>query len=166
MENKKINNKKTSEFNRVFNTPLDVGLRSLFLLASTKKSFDLQSLVYLDYFLIHSGDILDGPKSLHPAASFRAGEILIKREIMKEGLRLMHLKQLLIIIPKENGIYYSGNRLTKAFIKNYSETEYSKELMNRAKWVVKKFGKFNELKLKNYVEVNLTKWGVEFTTRK
>lgn len=162
----KQKNKKFLKANRVFNTPLDVGLRALFLLAQTKKSFDLQSLVYLDYFLIHSGDVPDGPKSLHPAASFRAGEILIKREIMKEGLRLMHLKQLLDVIPQKNGIYYSKNKLTEVFIKNYSDTEYTEELKKRAKWVIKNFGRFNEIKLKNYVEENLTKWGVEFTTRK
>jgi hypothetical protein len=153
----------------VFNSPLDIGLRALFLLVETKKTFDLQSLVYLDYFLIHSGDMIDGPESLHPASTFHAGEILVKRDLMKEGLRMMHLKQLLDIVSREDGIHYSKNKLTSAFIKNHFKTNYSKDLSTRAKWLNKKFGRYDEKKLKQYVDKNISKWGVEFldkTSRK
>src|SRR3989339_156130 len=149
-------NNKNTKGGDVFNSSLDIGLRTLFLLVETKKTYDLQSLVYLDYFLIHSGDVIDGPESLHPASKFRAGEILVKRDLMKEGLQMLHLKQLLDVVSCEDGIYYSKNKLTSAFIKNHFRTDYSKDLAVRAKWVSKRFGKYDEKKLKQYVDKNIS----------
>lgn len=151
---------------RIFNTSFDIGLRALFLITEAKKPIDLQSLVYLDYFLVHSGDIKDGPESLQPSNTFRAGEILIKRNLMKDGLYIMHLKQLLDILPQEKGIYYAKNKLGCTFVKKYFKSAYSDELLLRAKWVNKKFGRFDEDKLKHYVKANITKWGLEFIEKK
>lgn len=146
---------------RIFNTPIDLGLRSLFLLAQTKKRYDLQTLVYLDYFLVHSADITGGPTSLHPNAPFRAGEILVRRKLMKDGLHIMHLKQLIDVVLEDGGIYYTRNKLTKSFLKHYS-SEYAAQLQKRAQWVNRKFGKYDEAKLKKFVDTNLEKWGAEF----
>ena len=156
-----MNKDRTQSARRIFNTPFDIGLRSLFILRESKGSFDLQSLVYLDYFLVHSGDIQGGPKSLHPDAQFRAGEILIKRKLMKDGLKIMHLKQLVDVKPEKEGIYYMRNKLTNPFL-NHCSSAYARELQKRAKWVHKKFGRYNEVQLKRYVSTNLQKWGVEF----
>ena len=59
----------------VFNSPVELGLRALMLLAeSHPKPLDIQRLVILDYLLVHSGDLEGGPESLHPPSPLRAGE--------------------------------------------------------------------------------------------
>lgn len=158
MKNKSIKIK----HEKIFNTSLDIGLRVLFLLRDTKKPFDLQSLVYLDYFLVHSGDVPGGPESLHPNSPHHAGEILVKRKLMQDGLRAMHKKQLIDVSLEKNGVYYAKNKLTGAFLNHYSNSLYAEELRVRSKWVFRKFGKYDEEKLKKYVDVNITKWGTEF----
>ena len=63
---------------RVFNTPLEAGLRTLFLMSTGRRSFDFQRLIYLDYILVHSGD-LGGAESIHPQAPGQLGELLGRR---------------------------------------------------------------------------------------
>ena len=54
----------TSQPHRLFNTPLECGLRLLFLLnACYPKRGDLQRLISYDYLMVHSGDVGDGPAS-------------------------------------------------------------------------------------------------------
>ena len=81
---------------RPFNTPIESGLRSLIILAEGAPWFyDLQRLVYYDYLLVHSGDVLNGPQSLHPSLPHRSGEILVRRMIVESGLNLMFSKKLI-----------------------------------------------------------------------
>jgi hypothetical protein len=66
---------------RPFNSPLECGLRLLFVLvAANRTRSDLQRLISYDYLLIHSGDIANGPHSLHPPVPFRGTELLVKRD--------------------------------------------------------------------------------------
>lgn len=75
---------------RLLNSPIEIGLRLLFALDEANgRSFDLQRLVSYDYLLVHSGDVEDGPASLHPAVPFRGSELLVKREQVQAGLDIM-----------------------------------------------------------------------------
>ena len=75
---------------RPFNTPLECGLRMLFVLnAAGERRSDLQRLVSYDYLLVHSGDVDDGPESLHPPVPFRGTEVLVKRGLISAGLNQM-----------------------------------------------------------------------------
>ena len=81
---------------RPFNTPFESGLRLLFVLDQARgRSFDLQRLVSYDYLLVHSGDVEDGPVSLHPAVPFRGSELLVKRDLVRAGLDAMFARELL-----------------------------------------------------------------------
>jgi len=65
------------EGRRLFNTPLECGLRMLFVLsACSPTKLDLQRLITYDYLIVHSGDVADSPDSLHPAVPFRGTEWL------------------------------------------------------------------------------------------
>jgi hypothetical protein len=146
----------------IFNSPIDVGLRILFLLKEIKRPLSLQSIIYLDYLLLHSGEILNAPSSINESSEIGSGEILIKREVTRAALSLMHQNQLLDIELLETGVYYSSNKLTVAFIKNNFTSNYSLNLTERAKWLNKKFKSFDERKLKEYVSKNISKWDIEF----
>src|SRR4051794_18613760 len=72
-----------------FNSPLETGVRALTILeAAFPNSCDLQRLVELDYLVVHSGDV-GGPESLHAPLPLRAGELLVRRELIEKGLLLM-----------------------------------------------------------------------------
>jgi len=52
---------------RLFNTPIEFGLRSLFILnCMAPKSSDLQRLIYYDYLILHTSDIDQQQASLPP----------------------------------------------------------------------------------------------------
>lgn len=147
---------------KVFNSPLEVGLRVLYILNELfPKSCDLQRLVYYDYILVHSSDVPDGPKSIHPSIPHRTSEILIKREILKKGLTLMNSKQLLKLIFDDSGIVYSATELTKPFLE-YINSEYAIQLKTVSAWVVNKFESYSDENLSMFIKNNMDVWGGEF----
>lgn len=148
---------------KVFNSSLEMGLRSLFLLAEVyPKGCDLQRLVYYDYLLVHSGDAPQGPKSIHPQIPHRSTEILVKRDLVKNGLTLMNSKQLISAKFEKAGIVYYGTELTKPFL-SYQKSDYANSLRDTAKWVVETFHGYSDKKLSQYISNNLDVWGGEFS---
>jgi hypothetical protein len=147
----------------VFNSPLEIGLRVLYLLNELKPDdCDLQRLVYYDYILVHSSDIPGGPKSIHPSIPHRSTEILVKRDLLKKGLTLMNSKQLIESVFSSSGITYKATELTKPFLQ-YNQSEYAQKLMETSIWVVKKFKLYSDESLSNFIKNNLDVWGGEFS---
>jgi len=147
----------------VFNSPLEVGLRILYILNELHpKGCDLQRLVYYDYILIHSSDVPNGPTSIHPSIPHRTSEILIKRDIVKKGLTLMNSKQLIKSTFDTTGILYSATEITKPFLE-YNNSEYASQLKNVSKWLVSKFEAYNDEKLSLFIKNNMDVWGGEFS---
>ncbi|HZW40400.1 MAG TPA: ABC-three component system middle component 2 [Ignavibacteriaceae bacterium] len=147
----------------VFNTPLEVGLRLLYVLNALKPSTcDLQRLIFYDYILLHSSDIPEGPKSIHPNVPFRSTEILVKRELVKKGLTLMHSKQLVKVLFDSKGILYVASDITGAFL-NYINSEYANKLKLVAHWLVNKFESYSDKDLSQYIKNNMDVWGGEFS---
>jgi hypothetical protein len=147
---------------RPFNTPIETGMRLLFVLEQAGgRSFDLQRLVSYDYLLVHSGDVEGGPASLHPAVPFRGGELLVKRELVQAGLDAMFAKELLQKKFEPTGICYRASALTGAFLK-LLVSPYAAALHARSQWVVARFGGFSDDALEAYMTENIGRWGAEF----
>lgn len=147
----------------VFNSPLEVGLRVLYILNELyPKGCDLQRLVYYDYILVHSSDVPNGPKSIHPCIPHRTSEILIKRELVKKGLTLMNSKQLIKSIFDKTGILYSSTELTNPFLE-YNNSEYANKLKSVSNWLVNKFEAYSDEKLSLFIKNNMDVWGGEFS---
>lgn len=150
---------------KIFNSPIEVGLRSLIIFAEfSDTDVDLQKLVYLDYFLIHSGDVSGGPDSLHPASPFRSGEIAVKREILKQSLQILHKKNLLSVVPSPEGIKYKICDSGLKFVKKQTG-DYAKSLKERAIWLKASFGSMSQSDLDEYVSKNIKSWGAEFLNK-
>jgi hypothetical protein len=142
---------------RTFNTPLEAGLRALFLLVvGGRKSLDVQRLVYLDYLLVHTGDV-DGPKSLHPVTPSRKGELLVRRALLQEGLDLMRSRSLLERRLQKSGIGFrataAGSHLASQF-----ESTYANLLRARAEWVMGKFGDASADALARTLGARMQEW--------
>jgi hypothetical protein len=147
----------------VFNSPLEIGLRVLYILNELyPNGCDLQRLVYYDYILVHSSDVPNGPESIHPSIPHRSTEILVKRELVKKGLTLMNSKELVNSIFDSSGILYSATELTKPFLE-YNNSEYALNLKSVANWLVKTFASYSDETLSLFIKNNLDIWGGEFS---
>lgn len=146
---------------QVFNSALEIGLRSLFVLASApNRNLDLQRLAVYDYLLVHSGDA-GGPSSLHPATPNRSGELLVKRDILRAGLLLFAGKGLVTVRFGSEGISYQVTGAGEIFL-SYLNDAYSDSLRRCAAWIHAHFGEWPWEELNTYVTRHLNKWGGEF----
>ncbi|MFF3731095.1 ABC-three component system middle component 2 [Streptomyces sp. NPDC002476] len=120
------------------NSPLEVGVRALALLAeSHPEPMDLSQLVMLDYALLHSAEF-DGPPSLHPDLPARAGELGMKRRVLEQGLLVLIRAGLAGIEAHHDGLMYRATERGPAFM-DILETPYADRLRNRAEWAVNKY---------------------------
>jgi hypothetical protein len=146
-----------------FNSPLECGLRALILLEASgrQNGCDLQRLVFYDYLLVHSGDVPDGPPSIHPPTPLRSGEALVRRQWIERGLLLMLSRELIGRNFSDTGISYTSTDITLPFLA-YLEEPYTAQLRERAKWVVSQFGEQSDADLVSFFKLNLDRWGGEF----
>lgn len=148
--------------NHPFNTPLEFGIRVMIILGKVFPSrFDLQHLVYFDYFAVHSGDV-NGPDSLHANLPYRSGELTIRRELIERGLLLMMSRGLVERHNTSDGFLYSATEKTITFIEMMS-SEYIFQLQERVAWVVENLSALSLEELK-YIEYQLFKdYSVQFS---
>jgi hypothetical protein len=147
---------------RPFNSPLECGLRTLFVLdAAAGSPSDLQRLISYDYLLVHSGDVPNGPGSLHPSVPFRGTELLVKRDLLSAGLNQMFSRELVVKTFDTSGILYHGTQLTTAFV-SLLKTDYANSLRSRSKWLIENFGTMEDNELSSFMTSNIGRWGAEF----
>lgn len=149
---------------RPFNTPLECGFRLLFVLAASRPArCDLQRLISYDYLLVHSGDVANGPSSLHPAVPDRGAEWIVKRGLVQNGMDLMYARELVTKQLTHHGIFYAGSDMTAAFI-NLLKSPYATELQKRAEWIVDTFGERTDDDVQAFMAERVGEWGMEFET--
>ena len=146
----------------VFNSPIELGLRALMLLAeSHPQPLDIQRLVILDYLLVHSGDIEGGPDSLHPPSPLRAGEVSVRRSLIEDGLHLFATKGLVARIADERGISYLAEELAAIFLDAFMSS-YGAALRSRAAWAVDTAGTLSDRDASALLKKTIGKWKTEF----
>lgn len=144
-----------------FNSPLETGVRALSILeAAHPDGCDLQRLVELDYLVVHSGDA-EGPESLHAPLPMRAGELLVRREIIERGLLLMASRGLVERVATPSGIFYRASEAAAPYMSALS-APYSTELRARASWAVQAFGHMNTDALRKITQRFFDKWTSQF----
>lgn len=147
---------------KIFNTPIELSLRCLFILSKFKEgNISVDKLIYFDYFLIHSSDVIKKSKSIHPKYPFRSTEIIIKREILNKALSLLISKELIKVVLSE-GINYTITEIGIQVLK-YFESSYSLRLNQLSQLIYDTFKDYAEQQLAELVNANLQKWGSEFS---
>lgn len=120
-----------------FNSPIESGVRTLtILLAIYPNAIDLQGIVELDYFVLHSADI-GGPESLHAPLPYRSGELLIRRGVIDAGITLFLSRGLVDRVVSSRGIEYMASDSAFPFI-NSLNSSYIQKLKMRADWAYDK----------------------------
>ena len=145
-----------------FNSPVEIGLRALTVLNDAfPTEYSLERLVFYDYLLVHSDDIPGGPVGLHPKTPHRSNEILVRRQVLQEGLMLYQSRGLIEKIYLLNGVFYSATETSSSFLDSlYSD--YLSNLRDRASWVTREYRHKSDIELNHLIYSNLGHWGAEF----
>jgi hypothetical protein len=144
-----------------FNSPLETGVRSLSILeAAYPRSFDLQRLIELDYLVVHSGDA-DGPESLHVPLPQRAGELLVRRELIDKGLLLMMSRGLIERTATTTGIEYRAGEKAAPYLASIT-APYIVKLRVRAAWAIKTFGDMSTAAIRSITQQFFERWSSQF----
>lgn len=144
-----------------FNSPLETGLRSLAILeAAFPNRYDLQRLVELDYLVVHSADV-GGPESLHAPLPLRAGELLVRRQLIENGLLLMMSKGLVERRASSDGIEYVAGDTASPYLASLT-APYTLQLRDRARWLVDNFAGFSTEEIRNLIRRFFEHWTSEF----
>ncbi|MFI2077158.1 ABC-three component system middle component 2 [Streptomyces triculaminicus] len=120
---------------RALNSPLEVGVRALVLLATSfPRPLDLAQLVYLDYAMLHSGE-MDGPPSVHPSLPAGPGELAMKRQLLEQGLVVLMRAGLADVQADDSGLMYRASEEGPGFL-DLLEAPYVGALRERAQWAL------------------------------
>lgn len=121
---------------KLFNTPLEAGVRALLILdAFAPKAFDLATVSLFDYYLVHTGDA-GGPPSLHPEINARAGEYFVRRHLIEEGLLMMARASLVEQVFTGSGIAFRAHETATAMIDLFGSA-YNRRLAQAAQWLAR-----------------------------
>lgn len=148
--------------NILFNGAVEMGLRCLAILNEAfPATYSLQKLVVLDYLTVHSDDAPNGPTGLHPKTPYRGGELLVRRNTLRDGLMLYQSRGLLERRFEQSGLYFVATDQSGGFL-DALDSGYVEALRQRAKQVVDFFNEFSDEDLANFVHDNIGHWGAEF----
>lgn len=145
---------------RLFNTPLEAGLRAVIILEVFEpEQFDISTISLLDYYLVHTADA-GGPESIHPDISARGGEYYVRRHLIEQGIALMMRCSLIEEIPTSSGIMFQSCEIAAALLDLIS-TSYNKKLIEAAKWLAIKSREDGQEQFFHHLRVNIDRWSQE-----
>lgn len=147
--------------NKLFNTEIETSIRLLVLITAIDGHADLQKMIYMDFLVLHYGNIDKGSKSLHPANPYHVTEVYSRRELIKSSVNILLRKGLIDIHLSHEGIGYSKNSLSRSFLELF-ESDYFIELEANVELVTAKFKGYSTSELKSYFDQNLHSWEDEF----
>lgn len=147
-----------------FNSTLETGIRALVVLeAFYPRRCDLLEMTWLDHLVVHTGD-LDGqdvPESLHPDLPNRAGELLVRRQLVERSLRMMQQVHLIEVFETETGIEFCASEDAPSYL-DLLQAPYSVALKQRAKWMADRYAGLDAAEMRELIEGRIGRWTAEF----
>ncbi|MCL8332560.1 hypothetical protein M9Y56_26240 [Pseudomonas juntendi] len=117
----------------LYNSSVEIGARIVLLLAGLSRKLDLDELIFLDYASIYSSDFKGG-SSLHPVMLNRLAELVRRREIFPDAIKLFSSKGLMTSQVDEKGVRYFITDAGRTFAARLT-TEYHADFRRRVSWV-------------------------------
>ncbi len=144
-----------------FNGLLETGIRAVVMLhVSYPKSFDLQRLTALDYFIVRTG-ALGGPEDLHPRSPMKSPVTQVRRGIVQRSLKLMMSHRLVAQKASRIGIIFQAGQYSALFCSSFQST-YLIQLRDRAEWLNDQFGELDDGQFDSIARQLLTDFIAEF----
>lgn len=147
-----------------FNSTLETGIRALVVLeAFYPRRCDLLEMTWLDHLVVHTSDLggQDAPDSLHPDLPNRAGELLVRRQLVEKSLRLMQQMHLVDVAETEEGISFSASEDAPSYLE-LLQAPYSLALKDRANWVANHFAGMQTAEMRALIESRIGRWTADF----
>ena len=147
-----------------FNSTLETGIRALVVLeAFHPRRCDLMEMTWLDHLVVHTGDLEgdDVPDSLHPDLPNRAGELLVRRQLVERGLRMMQKVHLVEVFETEAGIEFAASEAAPSYLE-LLQAPYSVALKARARWMAEQFAELSTAKIRTIIDNRIGRWTAEF----
>ena len=158
----KVNNGWPQPAAMPYNNSVETGFRLVVLLHEFHpRSLSLRELVILDYLLVHSGDLPDGPTALHPQTPFRRSERFVRRGPIQRGLSLFSSFGFVEAIHDLKGISYRASDYSTGFLRSI-RSDYANELLERARWLAGRFLDQDVNAIEALIEEHVGKWAIEF----
>jgi hypothetical protein len=152
---------RTERAPRLFNSVFETGVRAVFVLASVYPDhLDLEDLVAFDHLVVHSEDV-GGPNSLHPATSTHATEMLVRRELVHDGLLLMQGRSLVDRLANSEGLFYRAGDDALNFV-SYLTSPYFQQLGEAARFLASLRTDLGRTGFSQLVEGQLERWAIQF----
>lgn len=158
-----VNSKEMAPPPELFNSPLETGLRAIVLLeAMYPRACGLAELTWFDHLVVHTGDF-SGPQSLHPDLPARAGELLVRRRLVEQSLRLMQRVHLVDEVYTQDGVAFVASEDAPSFA-SLLESSYSRALKDRAQWIAEQFRSVGTAEIERQISDRIGRWSAEFTS--
>lgn len=112
--------------NNAFNTTFEVSLRVLLTLEMAEGSvLTTDRLAALDFITVYGREFGIADENLHGENSYKYGEFALRRELVKEALRLLVLDAFVIIEDTIGGFAYSISKRGKVYTEKFNN-EYAR----------------------------------------
>ncbi|POR42421.1 hypothetical protein CRT23_13235 [Methylobacterium sp. V23] len=148
-------------FGRLFNSPLEAGIRAVIVLEHLRpERVDLAEMVLFDHVVVHTADV-GGPPSLHPDVPGRKGELLVRRRLVERSLDLMRRCHLVRQESGPDGIFYRASDEAASYVE-LLETPYSEHLKACAGWIAREVRSQTKDSFKARIREHIGDWGEAF----
>jgi len=111
--------------------------------------------------MVHSDDLPGGPPGLHPKTPHRSGELLVRRQVLQDGLTLFQSRGLVDRHYTKEGVLFSATESTAGFV-DVLCSPYVRDLRQRAVWLCTTFGDVADADLELLANKHVGEWGAEF----
>ncbi|KQQ45663.1 hypothetical protein ASF58_18985 [Methylobacterium sp. Leaf125] len=148
-------------FGHLYNSTLETGIRAVIVLEHLRPvRADLPEMVLFDHVVVHTGDH-GGPPSLHTAVPGRIGELLVRRRLVEDSLRLMQQCHLVAEAHDADGITYQATDEAAAYME-LLETPYSEHLKRCSAWIGDEVSRHTKVGFKERVRARIGDWAEAF----
>lgn len=122
----------------IFNSKVELATRASFILNFFHdRSLDLDRLVFFDYVLLYAKEF-GGPSNIHTDLPNKIAEIIRRRELLPDALKLFISKGLISIEANSGGVFFKASESTSQYI-GCLKSEYFKKLWENLFWLEKNF---------------------------
>ena len=100
------------------------------------------------------------PESLHPDLPNRAGELLVRRQLVEKSLRILQQVHLVDVFETET-VSFCASQEAPSYL-DLLRAPYSQALKARAKWMAEQFAGMTTSEIRVLVEARIGRWTAEF----